>query len=81
MHTITYHAADENMGDTPASACAAYRAWAYGQLVVTYTAHIICVDNVPALEIVSTDDEANRDAITEFCQALWDRCPWEIFDS
>lgn len=75
-YTITYYADDASMGDTSPANCDAYRAWARRVLSAEYPDHEIEVCSQPAGKSCSTDDIDHEDEIHEFCQLLWDSCPW-----
>ena len=77
MALIRYCAADDTMGDTPPAACAAYRAWAQGQLEAAYPGYAIEVVAEPAMRQCWTDDIDNEEEIADFCARLWDTCAWD----
>lgn len=75
---IEYHADNGSMGDTSDEHCNQYRAWAKSQIQTAYPNHTVTVSDKPSLHNVLTDDEENRGEIEDFCDRLWDRCPWDF---
>jgi hypothetical protein len=78
---IEYFAADQNMGDTSADDCSAFRQWAREQLEEEYPAHDIRISTAQSLDQRITNNEENRDEIVDFCSRLWDNCPWDWIET
>lgn len=79
-YSITYFADDASMGDTKPEDCDLYREWALDEIVKAYPQHVVEVTAKPSLKQTTTDDDANEADIIDFCDRLWDRCPWTWVD-
>lgn len=78
---ITYYAENGSMGDTSATDCDAFRAWAKSELENEYPeASVEVSDDMSSVEchVKGAESREQEEEIADFCSRLWDRCPWDF---